>query len=68
MSWPIPLEIPSVSPYLLETLSVLAYFCRDSKCFALFSLETLTLLAYSFRDSKRFALFNLETNFPGLFL
>jgi len=35
MSWPIPLETLSISPYYLENLSVLAYFFRDSKCFAL---------------------------------
>jgi len=35
MSWSIPLENLSVSPYLLEKLNILAYYFRDSKCFAL---------------------------------
>jgi len=46
---------------LLETLTVLPYYFRDNKGFALFNLENPTLLAFSFRDPKFFALFNLET-------
>jgi len=35
MSWPIPLETLRVHRINLETPTVLAYFFRDSKCFAL---------------------------------
>jgi len=42
---------------LLETLTVLAYSFRDSKCFAFLNLETLTVLTYYFRESKSFALY-----------
>jgi len=57
MSWPIPLETLYISPYYLETLSVLASSFRDHKIFALLNLETPVVLAYSFRCTKIFALF-----------
>jgi len=36
---------------------MLAYYFRDSKCFALFNLETRNFLAFSFREPNVFALY-----------
>jgi len=61
LSWPITLEIQSVSPYSFRDSNCPGLFLIDSKIFALFNLETLTDMAYPFRESKSFALLNLET-------
>jgi len=39
MSWPIPLETLKFSPFYIQTLNILAYTFRDSKCFALIILR-----------------------------